>query len=159
MSEEASQFNFPKSQNPELLLDYAGVLEILPHRYPFLFVDGVFSFEKEKSVQGFKNFTMNEEMFLGHFPKEPVVPGVVQIEALAQVSTILMMLSFEDMRTKRPAFTGIDDAKFKLPVRPGDTLLLNAELLKMRRGFAIVKTWATVRGKTACEAIIKAAMV
>ncbi|MBF0430607.1 MAG: 3-hydroxyacyl-ACP dehydratase FabZ [Fibrobacteria bacterium] len=159
MNETTLPTDIPKSENPELLIDYAGILKLLPHRYPFLLVDGIMSFEKEKTITGLKNITFNEEFFNGHFPQEPVMPGVLQIEALAQVSTVLIALSFEEAKGKRPAFAGIDDAKFKSPVRPGDTLHLHAELLKMRRGFAMVKTYAEVRGKMVAQATIKAAMV
>ncbi|MFC1585979.1 3-hydroxyacyl-ACP dehydratase FabZ, partial [Fibrobacterota bacterium] len=147
------------SENPAFLIDYKGILGILPHRYPFLFVDGVLAWEKEQSITGQKNFSLNETFFSGHFPSEPVVPGVIQIEALAQVSCILISLSFDEFKGKRPAFTGIDEAKFKRPVRPGDILVLKSELQKIRRGFAVFATKAEVGGELSAEAVIKAAMV
>ncbi len=153
-----NKINLPKSENSELIIDYKGITQLIPHRYPFLFVDGVCEYEKEKSIKGIKNFTYNEEFFQGHFPQEPVVPGVIQIEALAQISCILVALSF-DVEGKRPAFTSIDGAKFKKPVRPGDTLILTATLERYRRGFAVFNTKALLRGEVATEAVIKAAMI
>lgn len=152
--------NTIKSENPKFILDYAGVLNLLPHRYPFLFVDGIIQFEKAKSITGQKNVSFNEPFFNGHFPDEPVMPGVLQIEALAQVSCILVSLSFpEESAGKRPAFAGIDEAKFRKPVRPGHVLTLIGELEKYRRGFAIVKSRIEIDGEIITEAIIKASMV
>ena len=152
--------NMLQSENPKFVLDYAGVLKVLPHRYPFLFVDGIVQFEKGKSIVGQKNVSFNEPFFNGHFPQEPVMPGVLQIEALAQVSCILIALSFpEESAGKRPAFAGIDEAKFRRPVRPGHILTLIGELDKYRRGFAVVKCRIEIEGDIVAEAIIKASMV
>lgn len=149
-----------KSDNPKFLMDYAGILKVLPHRYPFLLVDGIVAFEKGKSIIGQKNVSFNEPFFMGHFPEEPVMPGVLQIEALAQVSCILVALSFpEDSAGKRPAFAGIEEARFRRPVRPGHILTLIGELEKYRRGFAVVKTRVEIEGELVAEAIIKASMV
>jgi 3-hydroxyacyl-[acyl-carrier-protein] dehydratase len=149
-----------KSDNPKFVMDFAGILKILPHRYPFLLVDGIVAFEKGKSIIGQKNVSFNEPFFMGHFPGEPVMPGVLQIEALAQVSCILIALSFpEESAGKRPAFAGIEEARFRRPVRPGHILTLIAELDKYRRGFAVVKTRIEIDGELAAEAIIKASMV
>jgi len=160
MNEKISDnYDLPPSENPTFLIDYAGVLKILPHRHPFLFIDGVVSFEKGKSIVGQKNFSFNEHFFVGHFPQEPVAPGVIQIEALAQISCILVALSIDGVQGKRPAFTGIENAKFRKPVRPGNIMTLKAELEKFRRGFAILSCLGEVNGEVAVEAIIKAAMV
>jgi len=147
------------SSHPSLVLDYAGIKQVIPHRYPFLFVDGVYSIEKGTSISAFKNFTHNEEFFNGHFPQEPVVPGVIQIEAMAQVGCILLFLSFDELKGKRPAFAGIVEAKFKMPVRPGDTLVMNLTIDKYRRGFAVLKAEGKIRDQVAVEAIIKASAV
>jgi 3-hydroxyacyl-[acyl-carrier-protein] dehydratase len=151
---------FPKSENPRFILDFAGILRILPHRYPFLLVDGITAFEKGKSIAGVKNVSFNEPFFAGHFPSEPVMPGVLQIEALAQISCILVALSFpEESAGKRPAFAGIEEARFRRPVRPGHVLTLSGELDKYRRGFAVVKTKAEIEGDLVAEAVIKASMI
>ncbi len=150
---------FFKSENPKFIMDYSGILKVLPHRYPFLLVDGIVSFEGGKSIVGQKNVSFNEPFFMGHFPSEPVMPGVLQIEALAQISCILMLLSFpEEILGKRPAFAGIEEARFRKPVRPGHILTLTGELEKYRRGFGIVKTRAEVDGEVVAEALIKASM-
>ncbi len=148
-----------KSANPEYVIDYSGIAKVLPHRYPFLLVDGVREFESGIRIVGQKNVTFNEPFFNGHFPSEPVMPGVLQIEALAQLSCLLVMISFEEAKGKRPAFAGIEEAKFRRPVRPGDVMILSAELQSWRRGFGILKTQGMVGGQMAVEAIIKAAMV
>jgi beta-hydroxyacyl-ACP dehydratase FabZ len=150
--------DIPASNNPDFIVDYQGILQILPHRYPFLLVDGIVSFEKEMAIVGQKNFSFNEEFFNGHFPNDPVVPGVLQVEALAQIASCLVALSY-DVEGKRPAFTGIDNVKFKKPVRPGDTLILKAEMVRYRRGFATLEAKAELRGNVVTEAIIKATMV
>ncbi len=148
------------SDNPKFILDFAGILKILPHRYPFLFVDGITAFEKGKLIVGQKNVSFNEPFFAGHFPQEPVMPGVLQIEALAQVSCLLIYLSFpEETMGKRPAFAGVEEARFRKPVRPGHILTLRGDLDKFRRGFAIVKTRAEIDGELVAEAIIKASLV
>lgn len=160
MTQETPQFaGITPSRNPALVLDFVGIKQVLPHRYPFLFVDGVRSIEIGKTITAYKNFTFNEEFFNGHFPEEPVVPGVIQIEAMAQVGCILLFLSFDELKGKRPAFTGIDEAKFKMPVRPGDTLTMTLTIDKYRRGFAVLKAEGRIGDQLAVEAIIKASAV
>lgn len=152
--------SLPKSENPKFILDFAGILRILPHRYPFLLVDGITAFEKGRSIAGVKNVSFNEPFFAGHFPSEPVMPGVLQIEALAQLACILVSLSYpEETAGKRPAFAGIEEARFRRPVRPGHVLSLSGELDKYRRGFAVVKAKAEIDRDLAAEAVIKASMV
>lgn len=154
------QATFPKSENPKFILDFAAILKILPHRYPFLLVDGVTAFEKEKSIAGQKNVSFNEPFFSGHFPDDPVMPGVLQIEALAQLSCILVALSYpENAAGKRPAFAAVEECRFRRPVRPGHILTLKGEFEKYRRGFSVIKTWAEIDGDLVAEAIIKAQMV
>jgi 3-hydroxyacyl-[acyl-carrier-protein] dehydratase len=144
----------------QITLDYAGILKVLPHRFPFLFIDGVTRIEKEVRIVAYKNVSFGEPFFSGHFPTDPVMPGVLQIEALAQAACILIALSYpEEAAGKRPAFAGIEEARFRRPVRPGDRLELLVDLEKYRRGFAILKARAEVAGEVVCEATIKATMV
>lgn len=142
------------------VLDHAGILKLLPHRYPFLLVDGVTAYEAGKYLVAVKNVSFGEPYFSGHFPEDPVMPGVLQIEALAQACCLLVALSFpEEAAGKRPAFAGINEARFRKPVRPGHVLTLHAELEKFRRGFATLKTRAEIDGEVAAEAGIVAVMV
>jgi 3-hydroxyacyl-[acyl-carrier-protein] dehydratase len=144
----------------KFVIDYAGILKALPHRFPFLLVDGVLELDKGKSIVAQKNVSFNEPFFSGHFPSDPVMPAVLQVEALAQASCILVALSFaEESAGKRPAFAGISEARFRKPVRPGHVLILKAELEKYRRGFAVLKTRAEIDGEVVAEAGITAAMV
>jgi 3-hydroxyacyl-[acyl-carrier-protein] dehydratase len=137
-----------------IALDIRAILEHLPHRYPFLLVDRVLSIEKGKSIVAIKNVSINEPYFVGHFPHLPVMPGVLQIEALAQAAGIL---SFQTTDKKSDAtsiyyFVGIDEARFKRPVVPGDQLRLEVEITKMRAGVWKYSGRALVDGQLACEA-------
>ena len=103
----------------------------MPHRYPFLLVDKIIELEPRTRIVGIKQVTINEEFFIGHFPGAPVMPGVLQIEALAQVGAILALREFEDRENKIPFFTGIESARFRRPVVPGDTLRLEVTALRV----------------------------
>jgi 3-hydroxyacyl-[acyl-carrier-protein] dehydratase len=113
------------------IIDVNAIKDIIPHRYPFLLVDRVVSFEKSKSVVGIKNVSANEEFFMGHFPGNPIMPGVLIIESLAQTAAILSNLS-EEKKYKGVAFMSIERAKFRRPVVPGDQLRLEVEVIKKR---------------------------
>jgi 3-hydroxyacyl-[acyl-carrier-protein] dehydratase len=135
-------------------LDIRGILEYLPHRYPFLLVDRVESIEPGKRIVALKNVTINEPYFVGHFPHVPVMPGVLMIEALAQAAGIL---SFETMGRRSDAgsvyyFVGIDNARFKRPVGPGDQLRLEVEIVRIARSIWKYSGRATVDGAVAAEA-------
>lgn len=127
------------------------IQEILPHRYPFLLVDKIEEIEEGKKAVGYKNVTMNEYFFQGHFPEEPVMPGVLIVEALAQVGAVAL-LSKEEYKGKIAYFGGINKAKFRRKVVPGDVLKLEVEMIKMKGPAGVAKGIATVNGEKACEA-------
>src|SRR6187200_2680037 len=106
----------------ETVLDALAIQKLLPHRYPFLLVDRIVELVPRERIVGIKQVSINEYFFQGHFPDAPVMPGVLQIEALAQVGAILALREFEDRNSKIPFFSGIENAKFRRPVVPGDTL-------------------------------------
>lgn len=127
------------------------IQEILPHRYPFLLLDRIEEIEEGKKAVGYKNVTMNEYFFQGHFPEEPVMPGVLIVEALAQVGAVAL-LSKEEYKGKIAYFGGINKAKFRRKVVPGDVLKLEVEMIKMKGPAGVAKGIATVNGEKACEA-------
>lgn len=136
------------------MLDIHRILKLLPHRYPILLVDRVLSFEKDKRIQALKNVSISEPYFQGHFPLRPVMPGVLQLEALAQTAALLSFVSAgaEPDEDTVVYFVGIDGARFKRVVEPGDQLLLNAEIARARTGIYKYKAWATVGDDVAVEA-------
>ena len=137
-----------------ILLDSRAIQEILPHRYPFLLVDKIIELDPRVRIVGIKQVTINEYFFQGHFPDAPVMPGVLQIEALAQVGAILALREFEDRNSKIPFFSGIDKARFRRPVVPGDTLVL--EVIAIRIGSKVQKMQGVARvdGQITAEAEI-----
>jgi len=141
-------------------MDIFEIMEILPHRYPFLLVDRIIEFEPKKRIVGIKNVTINEPFFEGHFPGHPIMPGVLIIEAMAQVGGILMLKSFE-MKAGDVViyFMGVDKARFRNPVRPGDTLKLVLEPVVLKRTVSKMRGVAYVGDKVAAEAEIMASVV
>src|SRR3982751_588376 len=135
-----------------VLLDSRAIQEILPHRYPFLLVDKIIELEPRQRIVGIKQVTINEYFFQGHFPDAPVMPGVLQIEALAQVGAILALREFEDRNSKIPFFSGIEQARFRKPVVPGDTLTLEVTPLRMGMKVQKMRGEARVDGQLAAEA-------
>ncbi len=134
------------------------IQKILPHRYPFLLVDKIVEMEEGKSVKGIKNVTINEPFFQGHFPGNPIMPGVLICEALAQVGAVLL-LGMEENRGKLGVFTGINNFKFRKQVVPGDTLELYAELITYRHGMGKANVEAKVDGKTAAKGEMSFAVI
>ncbi|MBE9895990.1 MULTISPECIES: 3-hydroxyacyl-ACP dehydratase FabZ [unclassified Enterococcus] len=127
------------------------IKEIIPHRYPMLLVDRVEELEEGKRVVAKKNVTINEPFFQGHFPHEPVMPGVLIVEAMAQAGAVAL-LSLENFRGKTAYFGGLDKAKFRKKVTPGDTLILEVEIIKVKSAAGIGKGIAYVDGKKVAEA-------
>ncbi|MBE3024282.1 3-hydroxyacyl-[acyl-carrier-protein] dehydratase FabZ [Janthinobacterium sp. BJB1] len=134
-------------------LDILAIKSLLPHRYPLLLVDRVLDWEANKTITAIKNVTVNEEFFQGHFPHKPVMPGVLMIEALAQTAALLSFLSMGVKPDENSVvyFVGIDNARFKRPVEPGDQLKMDVEILRVSRGIWKYKAVGTVDGKLAVE--------
>ncbi|MGH9358854.1 MAG: 3-hydroxyacyl-ACP dehydratase FabZ [Terriglobia bacterium] len=144
---------------PRVIYTVGEILKILPHRYPFLLVDRIVALEPGKRITGLKNVTVNEPFFQGHFPGSPVMPGVLIIESMAQVAGVLIYRDLSEKEKKLIYFTGIENAKFRRPVTPGDQLLVEMELLVRRNNFGKMAGRATVDGKLAAEATVLFAIV
>jgi 3-hydroxyacyl-[acyl-carrier-protein] dehydratase len=139
-----------------MLLDVNGIMQILPHRYPFLLVDRVLECDPGKKIVAIKNVTMNEPFFEGHFPGHPVMPGVLIVEAMAQAGGLLIGLTTGDRGEGNICyFAGIENAKFRKPVTPGDQLRFEIEVVASRRGIWEFSGKAIVDGKLAAEAVLK----
>lgn len=134
------------------------IQKILPHRYPFLLIDKITEIQDGKSITGIKNVTVNEPFFQGHFPGNPIMPGVLITEALAQTGAVLL-LSMPENKGKIGVFTGINNFKFRRQVVPGDTLTLSAELLLYRHGMGKANVKATVDGEVAAMGEISFAVI
>jgi 3-hydroxyacyl-[acyl-carrier-protein] dehydratase len=138
------------------MLDVNEIMKILPHRYPFLLVDRIIELDKGKKIVGLKNVTINEPFFPGHFPGHPVMPGVLIVEAMAQVAAILAYQSAEENKGKVTYFVGIDNTKFRKPVVPGDQLRFELEVSGCRRGIWSFQGKAYVDGKLVTESELRA---
>jgi len=143
----------------EVGLDATEILRCIPHRYPFLLIDRVLELTPRQRIVALKNVTMNEPFFQGHFPGVPVMPGVLIIEALAQAGAVLFLRDMEDRDRRLVYFTGIDEARFRRTVVPGDQLRLTLEVINLRSRAARMRGTATVDGQVAAEATIISAMV
>jgi 3-hydroxyacyl-[acyl-carrier-protein] dehydratase len=134
-------------------------MSVLPHRYPLLLVDRVLEMEPKKRIVALKNVTINEEVFLGHFPGRPVMPGVLLIEGMAQAGGLLLLHDLPQRENKLLLFAGIEEAKFRRPVVPGDQIRYEVEVLRLRSTFGRVAGKVLVDGELAAEAILSTAMV
>ncbi len=147
-----------REKGPEEYIDIREIKKILPHRYPFLMVDRILSMKDENRVRGLKNVSINEEFFQGHYPDYPVMPGVLQIEALAQLSGVLLLKKLE--HSGKVAFmVAMDKVKLRKPVQPGDQLVLDAEVIRVRTRSAQVKAYGRVDERVVCEAEMKFMLV
>ncbi len=143
----------------KLAFDHKEIMKFLPHRYPFLLVDRVLEFTKEPPfIRAIKNLTLNEAFFQGHFPGEPIMPGVLMIEALAQLGVIFFKNLFPEYQEYSFVLAGVDKARFRSPVYPGDTLILELEGYKIKRRIVKTQGRALVGEKIAAEAEITAAI-
>jgi len=136
------------------MMDIHEILKKLPHRYPFLMVDRVTAIDKGKSIQAIKNVTINEPFFTGHFPQRPVMPGVMMLEAMAQVAALLIFDSIGASPDDKTVyyFAGIDAARFKRPVEPGDQLVMDVAMIRAKAGIYKFSGVARVDGNVVCEA-------
>jgi 3-hydroxyacyl-[acyl-carrier-protein] dehydratase len=140
-------------------MDIGQIMEYLPHRYPFLLIDRVVEFEPAKRIVAIKNVTINEPFFNGHFPGYPIMPGVLVVEAMAQAGCILLLNEVADREKKLVLFSGIDAAKFRRPITPGDQLRLEINVISFRSRGGRMEGKAYVDGKLACEATLTCAVV
>lgn len=142
-----------------MTFDIQEIMGFLPHRYPFLLIDRIVEFEPTRRLVAIKNVTINEPFFQGHFPGYPIMPGVLVVEAMAQAGGIIMMHELPDRAQKLVVFTGIERAKFRRPVTPGDQLRIEVDVLSFRTRAGRIEGKAFVDGKLACEATLTCQVV
>ena len=142
-----------------MTFDIQEILDFLPHRYPFLLIDRIVEFERAKRAVAIKNVTINEPFFQGHFPGCPIMPGVLVVEAMAQAGAVLMLHELPDRHSKLAVFTGIDNAKFRRQVVPGDQLRIEVDVLSFRTRAGRMAGKAYIDGKVACEATLTCMIV
>lgn len=142
-----------------MTLNIQEILDFLPHRYPFLLIDRIVEFERTKRLVAIKNVTINEPFFQGHFPGFPIMPGVLVVEAMAQAGGIIMLAEIADREKKLVVFTGIERAKFRYRVTPGDQLRIEVKVLRFRTRAGRIEGKAYVDGKLACEATLTCQVV
>ncbi|HMD20316.1 MAG TPA: 3-hydroxyacyl-ACP dehydratase FabZ [Alloacidobacterium sp.] len=151
--------NSTHAPESRLVLDITDIMAILPHRYPFLLIDRVIEMERKKRIVAIKNVSINEAFFQGHFPDFPIMPGVLVIEAMAQAGGALLLTEIPDRESKLMVFTGIERAKFRRPVVPGDQLRLEINVLQWKTRAVRLEGKATVEGKLACEGTVMCQLV
>jgi 3-hydroxyacyl-[acyl-carrier-protein] dehydratase len=142
-----------------MILDTIGIQKFLPHRYPFLMVDGILEMERLKRIVGVKNVSITEPHFQGHFPGKPIMPGVLILEAMAQAGGLLLLQEIPDREKKLLYFVAVDGARFRRPVLPGEQLLLEVTVISWRGDFCKLAGKASVQGELAAEATLMCKMV
>lgn len=142
--------------NKKLVMDINEIISIIPHRYPMLLVDRIIELHQGEKISGIKNITMNEPQFTGHFPDRPVMPGVLIIEAMAQLSAVLVAKSMESAQDKEVFFMSIEEAKFRKIVEPGDCMIMHSSIIQNRGNVWKFKAFSEVDGKVAAEATFTA---
>src|SRR5205085_10179013 len=160
---DTAQSTIEKPPASKTMLDINDIFKILPHRYPFLLIDRVVEIERKQRIVAIKNVTINEPFFAGHFPNLPIMPGVLIVEAIAQAGGALLVTDVEDRTNKLIMFTGIERAKFRRPVVPGDQLRIEVELKAWRAVANMIAVRmegiATVEGQRVAEASVKCQLV
>ena len=134
--------------------DINEIMKVLPHRYPFLLIDRITEITRTKRIVAVKNVSVNEPYFVGHFPAGPIMPGVLVVEAMAQAGGVLLLIEFPDREHKLLLFTGIERAKFRRPVTPGDQLRIEVDVLVWRGNAGRMQGKAYIGDKVACEAVV-----
>src|ERR1700739_56808 len=142
-----------------MIMDVMEIQKYLPHRYPFLMVDGILEIERLKRIIGVKSVSINEAHFQGHFPGQPVMPGVLIIEAMAQTGGLLLLMEVPDRENKLLYFVAVDGARFRRPVLPGEQLILDLSVISWRANFCKLEGKASVNGELAAEAIMMCRMI
>lgn len=156
---EASEPKTEAAQPEKRTLDITEIMAILPHRYPFLLIDRVIDIERKQRIVAIKNVTANEPQFTGHFPDFPIMPGVMTIEAMAQAGGALLLTEIPDRESKLMLFAGIEEARFRRPIVPGDQLRIEVTVLRWRSTVVKMKGMCTVDGVLAAEAVITCQLV
>ena len=141
------------------ILEIGDIMNILPHRYPFLLIDRIIEVERKKRIVAIKSVTINEPFFQGHFPEFPIMPGALVVESIAQAGGTLLLPEVPDRHNKLMVFTGIEKAKFRRPVVPGDQMRIEITVLNWRPRAVRMEGKVTVEGKLACEAIVMCQLV
>jgi 3-hydroxyacyl-[acyl-carrier-protein] dehydratase len=149
----------PLQESAKITMDIVEIQRILPHRFPFLLIDRVIELDRKQRIVAIKNVTVNEPFFQGHFPGYPIMPGVLIIEAMAQAGAVLLLLEVPDRESKLVVFTGIDGAKFRRPVIPGDQVRIEVSVINWRSRIGQMAGIATVDGKNVCEATLSCMLV